>query len=240
LTSAKEGRKAAECGPEAVQIPLPLPHRTSLGGEDFLVAPCNADAVRWIDLWPDWPGSSLALVGPAGSGKTHLASVWAAASGARFIDPGVLLARPQWVSETGDGALIVDDAHLLMGQEAGEQALFHLLNHVHGAKGRLMLTGDVPPARWPVSLGDLRSRLGAIPVAEIGLPDDGLMAALLVKLFADRQIHVAADVIRYLAARMERSFEAASVVVAAIDRRALAAGRAVTIPLVRDVLAEGG
>jgi chromosomal replication initiation ATPase DnaA len=144
------------------------------------------------------------------------------------------------VSETGDGALIIDDAHLLMGNGACEQALFHLLNQVHGSKGRLMLTGDVPPARWPVSLGDLRSRLGAIPVAEIGLPDDGLMAALLIKLFADRQIHVAADVIRYLAARMERSFEAASLVVAAIDRRALAAGRAVTIPLVRDVLAESG
>ena len=239
MTATKEGRDAAECGIKAGQIPLPLPHRPSLGGEDFLVAPCNADAVRWIDLWPDWPGPTLAVVGPAGSGKTHLASVWAATSGARFIDPGEL-ARPQWVSETGDGALIIDDAHLLMGDGACEQALFHLLNQVHGSEGRLMLTGDVPPARWPVSLGDLRSRLGAIPVAEIGLPDDGLMAALLVKLFADRQIHVAADVIRYLVARMERSFEAASLVVAAIDRRALAAGRAVTIPLVRDVLAESG
>jgi chromosomal replication initiation ATPase DnaA len=239
LTTTKESRDAADNGLEAGQIPLPLPHRPSLGGEDFLVAPCNADAVRWIDLWPDWPGPTLAVVGPAGSGKTHLASVWAATSGARFIDPGTM-ARPEWVSETGDGALIIDDAHLLMGDGAREQSLFHLLNRVHGSKGRLMLTGDLPPARWPVSLRDLGSRLGAIPVAEIGLPDDGLMAALLVKLFADRQIQVGADVIRFLTARMERSFEAASVIVAAIDRRALSAGRAVTIPLVRDVLAASG
>ena len=137
-------------------------------------------------------------------------------------------------------ALIIDDAHILMGDGAQEQALFHHLNRIHGAKGRLLLIGDIPPARWPVSLPDLRSRLGAVPVAEIGLPDDGLMAALLVKLFDDRQIHVGADVIRFLTARMERSFAAASSVVEAIDRRALAAGRAVTIPLVREVLAEGG
>jgi chromosomal replication initiation ATPase DnaA len=239
LTAPKERRDAADARPEAGQIPLPLPHRPALGGEDFLVAPCNADAVRWIDLWPNWPGPALAVVGPKGSGKTHLASVWAAASGARFIDPGAL-AGPDWHTEPGDGALILDDAHLLMGDGAAEQALFHLLNRVHGAKGRLMLTGDAPPARWPVALRDLRSRLGAIPVAEIGLPDDGLMAALLVKLFADRQIHVGVDVITFLTARMERSFAAASDVVAAIDRRALAAGRAVTVPLVRDVLAEGG
>ena len=239
MSAPKALRNASDVRSEAGQIPLPLPHRPALGGEDFLVAACNGDAVRWIDLWPDWPGPSLAVVGPKGSGKTHLASVWAAVSGARFIDPGAL-AGPEWFTEPGDGALIVDDAHLLMGDAASEQALFHLLNRVHGAKGRLMLTGDVPPARWPVGLADLRSRLGAVPVAEIGLPDDGLMAALLVKLFADRQIQVGADVVRFLTARMERSFAAASNLVAAIDRRALAAGRAVTIPLVRDILAGGG
>lgn len=239
MTTTKEKRGVADRAPGAAQIPLPLPHRPSLGGEDFLVAPCNADAVRWIDLWPDWPGPTLAVVGPAGSGKTHLASVWAAASGAQFIEPEAWV-RPQGHSENGGGVLILDNAHLMMGDGANEQALFHLLNRVHGAKGRLMLTGDVPPARWGVTLRDLRSRLGAIPVAEIGMPDDGLMAALLVKLFADRQILVGVDVIGFLTARMERSFAAASALVAAIDRRALAAGRSVTIPLVREVLAEGG
>lgn len=231
-------QRGAESGRNAPgQIPLPLPHRPALGGEDFLVAPCNADAIRWIDLWPDWPGPTMAVVGPAGSGKTHLASVWAAASGAVFVDAATLV-RPDRFTATDDRPLIIDDAHLLMGDVAREQALFHLLNRVQGAKGRLMLTGIAPPARWAVDLRDLRSRLAAVHVAEIGSPDDGLIAALLVKLFADRQIEVGVDVIGFLTARIERSFGAVSAVVAAIDRRALAVGRRVTIPLVREVLTE--
>jgi chromosomal replication initiation ATPase DnaA len=138
------------------------------------------------------------------------------------------------------GPLIIDDCHLLMGAAAAEQSIFHLLNRVHGLKGRVLLTGTMPPARWPIALRDLRSRLGAMPVAEIGLPDDGLMAGLLVKLFADRQIAVGTDVIGFMVARIERSFEAARAVVDAIDRNALAAGRAVTVPFVRDVLAQTG
>ena len=230
---------AAKTRLETGQIPLPLPHRVSHLGEDFLVAPCNADAVRWIDLWPEWPGPTLCVVGPAGSGKTHLASVWAEASGARFLDHEAFLAVEPGAKEE-QGPLIIDDAHLLMGREGGEQSLFHLLNRVQGLKGRVLLAGTTAPARWPVVLRDLRSRLGAIPVAEIGLPDDGLMAGLLVKLFADRQITVGTDVIHFMTARMERSFEAARFLVEAIDRGALAAGRAVTVPLVRDVLAQKG
>lgn len=221
--------------PGGGQIPLPLPHRPSLGGDDFLVAPCNGEAVKWIDLWPDWPGPALALAGPVGSGKTHLASVWAAATGARFIDRASLL-RPGDILDGTITTAIIDDAHTLIGDGACEDALFHLLNAVHGSKGRLLLTGLLPPARWPVALADLRSRLSAVPVAEIGLPDDRLMAALLVKLFADRQILVGAEVIGFLTTRMERSFEAAQALVADIDRHALAANRAVTIPLVREVL----
>ncbi len=233
-----EDGAAGESRPEAGQIPLPLPHRVSRLGEDFLVAPCNEDAVRWIDLWPDWQGPTLSVVGPVGSGKTHLASVWAAASGARFLEhQSFLAAGPENREETGP--LIIDVAHLLMAGEAGERALFHLLNRVHGLKGRILLTGTAPPARWPVVLRDLSSRLGAIPVAEIGLPDDGLMAGLLVKLFADRQIKVGAEVIRFMTARMERSFEAARTLVDTLDHSALATGRAVTIPLVRDILARG-
>jgi len=233
-------RTASPAGrPEASgdQLPLPLPLRPSLGGDDFLVAPCNEAAVRWIDRWPDWQTPALAVAGPAGSGKTHLASVWAAASGARFID-GAELARPEGGLALGPGPMILDDADRLMGRDGEEQALFHLLNTLHGLKGRLLLTGTEPPARWPVRLPDLRSRLGAIPVAEIGVPDDALIAALVVKLFADRQLHVGVDAVRFLTRRMERSFEAASSLVEAIDRRALSRGRAVTIPLIREVLAE--
>lgn len=222
-------------GAKGKQLPLPLPHRPSLDGEDYLVAPCNEDAVRWIDRWPDWPGPSLAVAGPAGSGKTHLASVWAAVSGARFMDPDEVNG-PEGGLAPAEGPLIIDDADRLMGQGAQEQALFHLLNGLHGTKGRLMLTGSAPPTRWQVKLADLRSRLNAIPVAEIGPPDDALIAALVVKLFADRQLRISGDAVRFLTARMERSFEAASRLVESIDRRALAEQRAVTIPLIRDIL----
>ncbi len=241
MTAAPRNRPAPETGTGggAAQLPLPLPHRPSLDGADFLVAPCNEAAVRWIDQWPDWPGPALAVIGPAGCGKTHLASVWAAASGARFMGRSEL-AAPDGGLVPGEGALILDDADRLMGRRPSEQALFHLLNGLHGSRGRLMLTGTAPPARWDVGLADLRSRLGAIPVAEIGPPDDALIAALIVKLFADRQIRVGGEAVRFLTARMERSFEAASRLVDAIDRRALAEGRAVTVPLIRDILASGG
>jgi len=236
MTAKPKTSPAGGPGSRAGQLPLPLPLRPSLGGEDFLVAPCNEAAVRWIDLWPDWETPSLAVAGPAGSGKTHLASVWAAVSGARFIDASELV-RPEGGLALGSGPLILDDADRLMGRDGEEQALFHLLNTLHGLKGRLLLTGTEPPARWPVRLPDLRSRLGAIPVAEIGVPDDALIAALVVKLFADRQLHVGVEAVSFLTRRMERSFEAASRMVDAIDRRALAEGRAVTIPLIREVLA---
>lgn len=231
-------RPTPEMAPGKGQLPLPLPLRPSLGGEDFLVAPCNDAAVRWIDRWPEWDSAALAICGPAGSGKTHLASVWAAASGARFIEASEL-SGPEAGLAPGAAPMIIDDCDRLMGGAAEEEGLFHLLNTLHGQKGRLLITGTEPPARWSVRLPDLRSRLGAVPVAEIGPPDDALIAALVVKLFADRQLQVGVDAVRFLTRRMERSFATASRLVDAIDRRALAERRPVTIPLIREVLAAG-
>ena len=223
----------------ASQFPLPFDHRPSLGGDDFLVSPCNAAAVAWIDRWPEWPGPALALAGAGASGKTHLASVFAARTGGRLIDMAQLTATPPAELADASMPLILDDADKVAGDAAGEQALFHLLNYLVGQKGRLLLTGAVPPARWKVALPDLASRLGALPVAEIGPPDDGLMGALLVKLFADRQLQVGADVIAFMVARMERSFAAARALVGAIDAHALESRRAITVPLVRAVMDTG-
>ena len=222
--------------PRASQFPLPFDHRPSLAGDDFLVSPCNGAAVAWIDRWPEWPGPALALAGAGASGKTHLASVFAARTDGRLIDRTQLTATPP--AELADAAtpLILDDVDRVAGDAAGERALFHLLNYLAGQKGRLLLTGALPPARWKVALPDLASRLGALPVAEIGPPDDGLMAALLVKLFADRQLQVGADVIAFMVTRMERSFAAARALVADIDAYALESRRAITVPLVRAVL----
>jgi chromosomal replication initiation ATPase DnaA len=133
-------------------------------------------------------------------------------------------------------AIILDDADGLFAGSEAETSLFHLLNRLVGTRGRLLLTARTAPARWDLSLPDLSSRLNALPMALIGAPDDSLLSALLLKQFADRQLQVGDDEIRFLVARMERSFDAARRIVGAIDRRALAEGRPITIPLLRSLL----
>ncbi len=196
------------------QLALDLGHRPALGREDFLIAPCNEGAVAWIDRWPDWPGPALVIHGPAGCGKTHLAQVWRARAGTREDS-------------------VIEDAD----RPGDDVALFHLFNRRAEDGGHLLLTARTPPARWPDRLPDLVSRLAAVPTVEIGPPDDILVTQVLVKLFADRQIEVGAEVVSYLVTHMERSFDAARQLVAAADTAALAAKRAVTVPLVRQVLA---
>lgn len=220
------------------QLALELPHRPALGREDFLVAPCNAHAVAWIDRWPAWPGPALVLAGPAGCGKTHLAHVWRARTGAVLIegrdltDPGSAAEAGDWPSLLGRALrVVVEDA-----DTAAPEPLFHLYNHLAANGGSLLLTARTPPARWGIHLDDLASRLKAAPVAAIGMPDDALTEAVMVKLFADRQIAPPREVITYLLARMERSFEAARRTVAALDRAALERRQSVTVPLARRVL----
>lgn len=218
------------------QLPLDLGHRPALGREDFLVAACNAAAVGWIDRWPDWPGSGLAIFGPAGCGKSHLAEVWRAQSGAIRIAPRALAEAepPQLLGDAVE--CVIDGLYDNPAARPDERRLLHLYNLLRERGGHLLLLARTAPARWPVTLPDLKSRVGALPAVEIGPPDDALLAAVMVKLFADRQLAVGAEVVHYLAARMERSFEAARRVVAALDREALAAHRRIALPLARDVL----
>jgi DnaA regulatory inactivator Hda len=214
------------------QLPLDLGHRPALGHDDFLVAPSNAEAISGLDQWPDWPGHALAIHGPAGCGKTHLAHVWQAQSSARLIAANDLRIEDVAVLAAGGAAIAVEDA------DTGvvEQALLHLFNLLKETGGSLLLSGQLPPSKWSIALPDLRSRLAAIPVIEVEPPDDQLLEAVLVKLFHDRQLRVEQDVVIYLLARMERSFDAARVLVDQIDREALAAGRKVTVPFVRTFL----
>lgn len=215
------------------QLVLDLGHRSAHGVEDYLVAPCNQDAVAWLDRWPDWPGPALALHGPAACGKTHLAHIWMNRSGAQLLSAGELseLALDRVMAQGHN--VIVDDA----GSGIDERALLHLYNMIGEAGGNLLLAGRMPPSRWMVGLADLRSRLNAAPAVAIGRPDDALIGAVLVKLFGDRQLPVDGEVLAYVLARMERSFAAARSLVAALDRAALAAHRRITIPLAREVMA---
>ena len=212
------------------QLTLGLPHRPALGRDDFLVAGSNADAVAWLDRWPDWPATALALHGPAASGKTHLAQVWRHRSGAveamGRLDPPALAAA---------GAVVLDlDA---APGPAEERPLLHLYNLLAERRGHLLLVGREPPARWPVQLPDLSSRLSTAPAVALLPPDDELCAAVMVKLFADRQLRVDADVVGYLVQRLDRSFAAIGAAVAVLDEAALAERRPITVPLARAVLA---
>ncbi len=215
------------------QLVLHLGHRTAMGAEDFLVADSNAEAVAWIDRWPDWP--ALALWGPPGSGKTHLARVWQQRSGAMLASPEALAGANPVNLLGGRPHLAVDGADRV----TDELALLHLYNLLTGRGGSLLLTGALPPARWSLGLPDLASRLAAAPAVAIRPPDDRLLEAVLAKQFADRQLEVGQDVLDLLLRRIERSFAAARHAVDILDRAALAGGRRVAVGLVRELIAEG-
>ena len=225
---------------EPGQLPLLLGHRPALGRADFLVSTSNAEAVRQITGWRDWPGRRMALVGPARAGKTHLAHVWMQEAGAERITAGSLEDAAA-ARLAGHGRAVIEDVDALAAlapyrRRAGEEALFHLLNLAAAEGAWLLLTGREAPARWPIRIPDLASRLGALPVARLTPPDDTLLSSVMVKLFADRQLHVGPDVIKFLVRRIERSFTAVEAAVEALDRRSLARKRPVTRAMAAEYL----
>jgi DnaA regulatory inactivator Hda len=230
----------SEDQPSRRQLAFDFSHRPSQSGEDFIVAPSNAAAVAWVDAWPGWPAPALVVYGPPGCGKSHLASVWQARTGAlRLSLPQTGRFDPLQAMADAAAAVVEDVDRWIAGDEPQRQ-LFHLYNVVAERRGHLMLTARVPPALWPMPLADLRSRIAAAPAAAIEPPDEDLVAALLMKLFADRQLKVGDDVLTFLLARMDRSFDAARRLVVALDEAALHARRNLTVPLAGEVLRDVG
>ena len=223
-----------ERGPR--QLTLDLDHAESFARDDFLDGPPNAAALALIDNWPDWPSRMVALVGPEGSGKSHLASIWAAQAGARRIAARALVERDVPAALV-TGALVVEDA---AGAAFDETAMFHLLNLAREERAFLLLTARMAPASWSVRTPDLASRLKALPVVALAPPDDALLRALLVKLFADRQLGVDEPLIGYVATRIGRSFADARAAVARLDREAMRRQRPLTRALAADVLRSEG
>ncbi|MGE0154099.1 MAG: chromosomal replication initiator DnaA [Reyranellaceae bacterium] len=223
--------------PGSRQLPLDLPHRPHFSRADFLVAEANQAALAALDAFGPRSAGALAISGPPGSGKTHLAHIWASRTGARWIRPETLLDALPELASLPPTALAFDAADRIAGDAGLEQGLFHLLNLVRQQGGALLLTGRAPPARWPVALPDLRSRLAALQTVAVGAPDEALLGAVLVKLFADRQVGLGGEVISYLLARMDRSLAAARELVARLDAESLAGKRAITVPLAAGVLA---
>jgi chromosomal replication initiation ATPase DnaA len=202
------------------QLALALDHAESYAREDFLSGPSNESALALIDSWPDWPARAIALAGPEGSGKTHLATIWAAAAGARVVS-GRHLGEVDLPSALATGALVVEDAAAL----EDETTLFHLINLAREEGAFLLFTARNVPTLWPASLPDLMSRLRALPVVALDAPDDALLRGVLLKLAADRQLALDDGVIRYLLTHVERSFAATRAAVVALDKEALRQGR---------------
>lgn len=205
--------------PRQLGLDLALP--PALGRQDFLPAPSNALALALIEAPGGLPGGRLVIHGPEGAGKTHLAAIWAARRGAAWPDPDRLAADPaRLLAPEAPVRLVLDGAEALAGGP-GETALFHLLNHLDARGGEILLTARAPARDWGLVLPDLASRLTAAHHVPLAAPDDALLAAVLVKLFADRQVQVAPEVITWLVRRMERSFAAARAIVARLDAEAL-------------------
>ncbi|WP_342362443.1 hypothetical protein [Terrarubrum flagellatum] len=215
------------------QLPLELPFEEKRGAEDFFVSASNEAAYAAIESWPDgWTDALLVLVGPEGAGKSHLAAIWAERAHA-WRAPAVLRAGdvPHLVS---NGALLIEDADRARLDEA---ELFHLINVMRERGGFVLMTARTEPGSWGLSTPDLVSRLRRAPVAAIEAPDDGLLRALLVKLFMDRQLTVDTRVIETIISRGERSFAAARSIVDALDQEALAAGRRITRAMAQETIA---
>jgi chromosomal replication initiation ATPase DnaA len=214
-----------------LQLALALPHSESFARDDFLEGPSNRAALALIERWPDWPARAVALVGPNGAGKSHLAAIWANNAGARFLSARAL-ALATLPGALATGALVIED---LADGELDERPLFHLLNLAREQEAHILITARTAPAGWAIQLPDLASRLRAIPAVTITAPDDALLRAVLVKLFADRQLEVDESVVAYLASRLDRSLAAARSAVDVLDQAALRQKRPVTRALAAEL-----
>ena len=218
------------------QLAFALPHAESLTRDNFLEGPANEAGLSLISAWPEWPSRTMLLTGPEGSGKSHLAAIWAERAGARAI-AGHAITQAGVPTALATGALVIEDL-----REGGceEAALFHLLNLAREEGAFLLITTRTPPSGWSARLPDLASRLRALPTVALAPPDDALLRAVLVKLFADRQLAIDEGLVGFVAARIERSFAAAGAIVDALDREALRQRREVNRTLAAELLRERG
>ncbi|NKC31809.1 HdaA/DnaA family protein [Falsiroseomonas selenitidurans] len=215
--------------PHPVQLSLPLPPLPSADAADLVPDASNAAALAWLERPGDWPQRRLALHGPEGVGKSHMLHATAKRHGWRLLQgPGLVMEAA--LAEAAGTALDRADA-------APEVALFHLINQAAASGAPLLLAARAPPARWATALPDLASRLRATQAVAIARPEAPLLAALLAKHIADRQLRVEPGVQAFLLARLPREAAAIAAAVAALDAASLAGGGAITRPFARQVLA---
>jgi len=210
---------------------MPFASQPSYHAADFIRGEANSEALSWMERWPDWPYSIILLHGPSRSGKTHLCHLFAARTGASFIDPARIGKSPADQILTGNHAWVLD------GLEGVDEAgLAQLINHARARGDYLLITATQSAHSHPFRLPDLSSRLKALPAVALGSPDEALLSGVLAKSFADLQLRIAPEVLSYAINQLERSYEAVAHFAKVIDELSLTRGRAITIPLVKEAL----
>ena len=225
----------------AEQLTFDLPHRPAMGRDDFFVSDANAAAVAQIDAWEGWPMAKLVLCGPAASGKTHLAHVWATMTGARIVQASDVVAELEALSEAP--ALVVEDADdscedRLPQRGEREEGLFHLHNALSHRGAPLLITARTPPSRWGTRLPDLASRMAQAGLAKLDAPDDALLMAVMLKRAFDRKLALPPNVLSFAAPRLERSFKAADAFIARVDALSLSQKRKPSLAHAKAALAQ--
>ncbi len=216
-----------------MQLIMPFAAAPSYHAADFIRGAANAEALAWMERWPDWPYSIILLHGPSGSGKTHLAHVFAEKSGAAMIDPARIGSRPAEQILTGNHSWVIDG----LDEVTEEAALAQLINHVRARGDYVLMTARESAHQHVFKLPDLSSRMKALPAVALGAPDEALLSGVLAKAFADLQLRIAPEVLSYAINQLERSYEAVHQFARAMDHLSLTRGRAITIPLVKEALA---
>lgn len=216
-----------------MQLVMPFATAPSYHAADFIAGVANAQALAWVERWPDWPYSIMLLHGPAGSGKTHLSHVFASQASAGFIDPKRVGTVPADQILTGNHSWVLDG----LAEVTDEAALAQLINHARTRGDYLLMTAPMSAHEYPFILPDLASRMKALPTMELGAPDDALLSGVLAKSFADLQLRIAPEVMAYAINQLERSYQAVQHFAVTIDHLSLTRGRAITIPLVKEALA---
>ena len=212
------------------QLNLEFRHLPAFERKDFIVSSSNSEAISWLDKWPIWPKNGLSFYGEAGSGKTHLVHCWKLMTNGIAINSNNL--------NNFSFKKVYDNHHIALddASKIPEQTLFHIINICKEEKGTIFLLDRRPPAHWEVSLEDLNSRLRSMTTIELKKPDDQLIENLFIKLFADRQIKVNSDVVKFLIKRVERNFNSVQKIVEEIDKQSFSYKKEITIPFVSNLL----
>ena len=220
------------------QLSFSLPKKETLDRDNYFVSQANQGAVSLIEDWINWPSQKLILVGSEGSGKTHLGHLWASEVGATIINATTLM--EQQISELSKAPVLVEDINEIQRNQPVEIILFHLHNLLHSEGHSLLMTSQILPGRLSFSLKDLQSRIEASTTAKLHPVDDNLLGAILIKMFADRQIYFSDKLLTYVLSRVERSYTAAKLFVEEVDSKAMTESRVIGKKLVRDILEARG